>query len=189
MAIYLETKRGRRFRRTPPVHHRRNGPAMPLNLTPKQFSRFWSKVDRSGEEESCWIWIGHRSRGGYGSFSLKSRELAAHRVSWEIANGVIPDGKNVCHNCPEGDNPLCINPSHLWIGTQRQNILDMEAKGRARHLSRSQNGRAVLSEEDVASILDRLSTGEPQLYLAREYGVSKSTVWWIAHGKTWRVRP
>ena len=84
--------------------------------------RFWEKVKIAGPNE-CWLWIGKRSHG-YGKF-LTHR---AHRVSYAIANSSIPDGLNVCHSC---DTPLCVNPEHLWAGTQGQNNADRDAKGRS----------------------------------------------------------
>lgn len=89
--------------------------------------RFWSKVDRSGD---CWTWTASRTRHGYGRIGLgHDRVETAHRVSWMLANGPIPEGVFVCHRC---DNPPCVRPDHLFLGTALDNIRDMIAKGRGR---------------------------------------------------------
>lgn len=98
-------------------------------LTEKQITRFWKHVDRSGE---CWLWTGARLRvNGYGCFGMKrgAKWVAAraHRVSWSIKNGCIPAGMWILHRC---DNPPCVNPTHLYLGTRRDNVQDMVKKGR-----------------------------------------------------------
>ncbi len=102
--------------------------------------RFWESVDKSGE---CWLWIKATDRDGYGVTSTKNKkQVRAHRVSWEIHFGPIPDGLCVLHNCPGGDNPTCVRPSHLWLGTNDQNMADRKAKGRYAN-GRDQHGRYV----------------------------------------------
>ena len=95
--------------------------------------RFWSKVDKSGD---CWVWtaavVGSRNPkfdhvGGYGVFGIGRKVYRAHRVSWEMAHGPIPDGMLVCHSC---DNRGCVRPSHLFLGDQADNVRDMDSKGR-----------------------------------------------------------
>lgn len=85
--------------------------------------RFRNKVVKG---KSCWVWAAGVS-GGYGTFSVNGQMVAAHRYSYEQANGPIPDGMKVCHHC---DNMLCVNPEHLFVGTQGDNMRDMRAKGR-----------------------------------------------------------
>lgn len=96
-------------------------------LSEKVARRFWSKVDRRDPDE-CWEWKGSRIFSGYGQFWLGARQLKAHRIAYELGTGEMPpDDLVVCHAC---DNPPCCNPAHLWLGTVRDNVQDMIAKGR-----------------------------------------------------------
>jgi hypothetical protein len=86
--------------------------------------RFWAYVQKTA---SCWVWTGTQSDNGYGRIWGKGRHIKAHRFSWELHNGPIPEGMHVCHKC---DTPACVNPEHLFLGTASDNMRDMVAKGR-----------------------------------------------------------
>lgn len=90
--------------------------------------QLWAKVQKAGPDE-CWPWIAAKYRKGYGHLNDLGRTKAAHRVAWELTNGAIPDGMFVCHHC---DNPSCCNPAHLFLGSAKDNTLDMIRKGRHR---------------------------------------------------------
>lgn len=158
--------------------------------------RFWPKVNKDGPIPAhvptigkCWQWIGARSDGRgtiKGRIDGRRRSLFAHRVSWEIHFDSIPSGSLVCHKC---DNPLCVNPNHLFVGTQKMNIRDCVNKGRFRFNSRAmlgeRNGRAKFNLKQVAEIRKRITAGESQTAIAREKRVSTFCIWAIVHHKNW----
>lgn len=95
--------------------------------TPRELKlteRFFAKVRKTNR---CWIWVGHRTRDGYGYFSIRKQMILAHRYAWTYFHQEIPKELSVLHRC---DNPPCVNPKHLFLGTQRDNMMDMIAKGR-----------------------------------------------------------
>lgn len=137
----------------------------------------------------CWEWKGYKVRG-YGRTIIGSRTdgtrktIAAHRLSYETFVGPIPDGMEVCHKC---DNPCCVNPEHLFVGTRQDNIDDREAKGRNHPPQGSNNGRAKLTESDVLSArFERLKKKTSYQKLAEKYGVSKRAMQNAINGKTWK---
>lgn len=95
--------------------------------------RFWAKVNKRGPKilsSRCWDWTGSTYASGHGQIWVNSRLERAHRVSWKLAGGKIPKGKLLCHRC---DRPSCVRPSHLWVGSQKDNMADAAAKGRTRN--------------------------------------------------------
>lgn len=147
--------------------------------------RFWLRVQPS---TGCWLWIGPRTSSGYGAVRLLNRKMGlAHRLAWEYAHGPIPDGQVVCHHC---DNPPCCNPSHLFVGTQADNLRDMTEKGRRRsNPPKGGNaGRAVLTPAQATDLLAGYVAGVSQKALAERFGVSKGTVYNVIHGTHWAVK-
>jgi hypothetical protein len=153
--------------------------------------RFWEKVDRRGDDE-CWLWLGTIDPNGYGRLGRGHNEASdlAHRVAWKVAHGAIPDGPGhhgicVLHRC---DNPTCVNPSHLFLGTIADNVADMIAKGRANYnpLRGSANPNAKLTEAAVREIRQRYDQGERPQGLARAFGVTGPVISNIVARRAWR---
>jgi hypothetical protein len=143
--------------------------------------RFWLKVRKT---ETCWIWTGCKSGGGYGFISRNKVAVHAHRVSWELHNGPIPEGMEILHNCPEGDNPACVNPAHLRVGTHAENMADTVIKGQA--VKGEQVSISKLTEESVREIRRLLNQGNSLAKLAAQFHVGHSTIGAIRYRKTWR---
>lgn len=97
----------------------------------KLAARFWAKVAIPADDPAaCWLWTAGTDHDGYGCFSVRGKTHRASRVAWELTHGSISDGRCVLHDCPNGDNPSCVNPAHLWLGTVTDNHRDMTQKGR-----------------------------------------------------------
>lgn len=151
-------------------------------LNEKQLLRFWKKVDKKNED-ACWNWIGNYTRGGYGSFRVGLSMKVASRISWEIHFGEIPKKLHVLHKC---DNPACVNPKHLFLGTDQDNSDDKIKKGRQVVLWGEKNLFHKLSDAQVLEIRRRYALGnETQEKLGKEFGVSISN---ISHIVTFRSR-
>lgn len=144
--------------------------------------RFWAKVARTSDDE-CWLWMGTKTRAGYGTIVSGSRPRYAHRLSLEIATGSeMPVGTMALHSC---DNPPCVNPAHLRVGTVQDNSDDKMARGRGGHAKGSTASKARLSEADVLEIRRSRASGETYASIANRWGVGQSTVWAIATGRSW----
>ncbi len=157
--------------------------------------RFWAKVKIS---DDCWIWTASKNNDGYGQFGLGNGNMRpAHRISWVLKNGSIPNGMCVLHKC---DNPPCVNPDHLFLGTIADNNHDRDSKGRHRPLLGKSNGMyggkhaargerqhlAKLTALEVLSIREILSKGGTSfLALSKRFGVSDVTISHIFKRKTW----
>lgn len=131
----------------------------------------------------CSLWTAYAASSGHGRFGIGRNVYWAHRVSWEIYRGPIPDGLCVCHKC---DTPACVNPDHLFLGTQKDNLDDMTKKGRDRKAVGSENGRSKLNSERVAEIKARIVNGDMLKDIAFDHGVDKSTVSQIKRGLIWK---
>jgi hypothetical protein len=143
------------------------------------------KLERHTKDENgCWVWSANKDRDGYGVLTHhRKKQLRAHRASYEFYKGAIPDGAFVCHSC---DNPSCINPDHLFIGSPKDNTQDMIRKGRKGTLLGSVHGMAKLTEEDVTGIRAAREKGELLASIATRYGISFQHVSLIARNKSWR---
>lgn len=146
--------------------------------------RFWRFVTKKSESE-CWEWEGQKLSNGYGRISLGAKKLGsdgAHRVSWRLANKQdIPKGMHIMHKC---DNPKCVNPSHLELGTPKQNTQDMIRKGRKRTVAPlgTENGKSLLDAEKVLLIR---SSNLNHAALGRQLGVSPNCIRGVRIGRTW----
>lgn len=161
--------------------------------TPEE--RFWAKVEK--QENGCWTWTGATGEKGYGQILVAGYHVHSHRFSWELHNGPVPEGLQVCHDCdknyPIGDATYrrCVNPLHLWLGTAHDNTQDMMKKGRHRHgttrLWGSQHPATKLVEAQVLEMRARWATGTVRLKdLAADYGIAVSSVSSIVNRYNWR---
>lgn len=154
----------------------RDGVVLPRHTLQERFS---SKV--RPEPNGCWRWTASFLTTGYGQLNINGRPVAAHRVSYILCNGPIPKGMDVCHRC---DNRWCVNPSHLWLGTRKENLQDMWAKGRGNTpgLQGEKHHQAKLTEEIVHEIRCSPLKG---VELAAKYGVTKTTISDIRNRRSW----
>lgn len=170
----------------------RTGRSARSAYTPEEaIAAFWAKVDRvngptmPNMSTPCWVWIAG-TRNGYGRFAVNGTLVDAHRHSWALTNGPVPDGLWALHKC---DHPPCVNPEHLFLGTVLDNTRDMIAKGRARNDCKAQgerHGLAKLTVEIVREARRRFDAGESGRALAREYGVSATTMCSAIGRETWK---
>lgn len=162
-------------------------------LSQKDIQRFWRKVDKGTE---CWLWTRAPNSSGYGQFWLKGKMATASRVSWMIANGSIPEGLQCLHKC---DNRRCVNPAHLFLGTNADNVADRNKKGRqakgASHpyiknpelCARGERASsAKLSEGQVRELKEFMKHGGTGPSAAERFGIAHQNVYRIVHGKAWR---
>jgi hypothetical protein len=149
--------------------------------TDKDIKRFWKKVNKT---DSCWNWsnciIGH----GYGGFKINRKIIRAHRFSWLLYFGEIPIRMLVCHKC---DNPKCVNPEHLFLGTNKDNTNDMIQKGRGNKAKGEKQGFSKLTEEQVINIRKEYIEGNISYSkLSKKYNVVFGTIAAVLTNKTWK---
>ena len=147
--------------------------------------RFWVKVDIRGKKE-CWPWkgsIGTNSKFPYGRFRYNDRIDNAHRVSYILTYGELKDEENhICHKC---DNPICVNPYHLFEGTRQDNMDDMAIKGRRAVMRGEESGRAKITAADVAKIKRLRAKGWTLKRIGKKMGITFGNVWKILNGYSW----
>lgn len=142
--------------------------------------RFWAKVEKT---DTCWLWIGSVNEHGYGKMyvgldsSGRRRTDKAHRISYRLSHGEIPFNSPLLHKC---DNPKCVNPDHLFIGTQLDNIQDMKRKNRHAH---GETSYAKITAEQARSIIQ---DPRPQRQIAKDYGLCQQTISRIKLGINWK---
>ena len=140
--------------------------------------RFWSKVEVRSEDE-CWEWRGSKDNQGYGSVGkIGNKWEKTHRIAYRLSKGDIPNGMCVCHSC---DNRSCCNPSHLWLGSHKENMRDMAIKKRA--------WGTKLDESMVKDIRKKYSEGQTLVQLSSNYGLSFQHVGRIVNRKCWKQVP
>lgn len=144
--------------------------AAPATIT----ERFWAKVSKA---EGCWLWLAGQYSNGYGEFFYRGRLHCAHRVAWELTHGVIQEGMSVCHSC---DVRQCVRPDHLFLGTQSENLSDMDRKGR-RWI-----GPCKLTDDQVRSLRQLRNGGQDLRSLATEFGISETQVSAIARRRYYK---
>jgi DNA-binding XRE family transcriptional regulator len=151
---------------------------MESKMIPK--NRIENKVELV-TESGCWIWMGTTTSRGYGQLIDDNKKYYAHRASYEAFIGEIPKGMYVCHRC---DNRFCVNPNHLFVGTQKDNLQDMRNKGRSTRGEK--NAQAKLTHAQVAMIKVCLKhKAQKDEQLAKQFGVSRQTINLIKQGKRW----
>ena len=149
--------------------------------------RFWKKVYPTGN--GCWEWLGERTKHNYGRFYMQGRRdsMPAHRYAWMSANGrEIPDGLWVLHSC---DNPPCVNPAHLRLGTNVDNVRDKVERGRLPDQRGSRNPIAILSDSDVIDIRTLRAMGARGTDLAAAFGMSEQGICNIVKRRSWEHVP
>lgn len=140
----------------------------------------WARTDKTTSPHGCWLVSGVAQHNGYLHIFDAGRQVKAHRLSWELLRGPVPAGLKVLHNCPGGDNPRCVNPDHLFLGTQRDNIHDSIRKGRY-----NTYGVQKLNAAQVREIRALAARGVLQKDIAKRFNIARNSVSGIVHRKSW----
>lgn len=156
-----------------------------INLTDSIVSRFWERTQVPDDPNRCWLWKGATDIPGYGVLlESRTRSYRAHRVSWTIKNGPIPDSLMLCHRC---DVRNCVNPDHLFLGTRRDNLDDMVKKGRQSASCGENHYLSKLTQKQVVFILNQWRRKQmSQAQLSAKFGVCQGAISRIVNGKGWQ---
>lgn len=168
-----------------------------IELTQDQIDKFWSLVDDSEYGPAgCWVWQAYRNKQSYGVINTNCQRFLAHRFSWFLVHGNIPDDLIACHRC---DNPSCVNPSHVWLGTRQQNALDRDSKKRVasgnNHGLRKNAGAAShgerhylakLTTDSVVLIRKLYQSGQSCKDIASNFDVTDGAILAVVLRKTWK---
>jgi hypothetical protein len=159
-------------------------PVATLVYAPADLARFWEKVDKTA---ACWLWrasvFGSLEYGQFTMPSAPNGRVYAHRVSWELANGPIPDGQFILHSC---DTPRCVNPAHLRLGNHKDNMEDAQARGR---LHTPRPNRQKIPDAELPKVFELRRGGEKLMAIAHRYGVSIPTISLILRGARRQYAP
>ena len=144
-------------------------------------SRFWKKVDKTN---NCWNWLAHINNWGYGQFWDGENQMKAHRMSWVISHGDIPDGMCILHRC---DNPKCVNPNHLFLGTLKDNMIDMVNKGRnVTHMGKGEDNPSAKLTEIEVRIIRAYHPALGSRQLSNMFGIAMQNIWKIVTYRSWK---
>jgi len=149
---------------------------------PNVEKRFWDKVDIKSPDE-CWPWRASTDKSGYGIFRYQGQMVHANRVVWELTTGSSPKERLVCHTC---DNPICVNPTHLFIGTHLDNSNDKINKGRDYHPEGEDHPRSKLSQDDIRTIRALAKAGMSQSKIGKQFGIDQTHAGNIINHKNWK---
>lgn len=136
-------------------------------------TRFWNKVEIT-DLLNCWRWTACTDGAGYGIIKVNGKMLSAHRVVWELTYGTIPPGQCVCHHC---DNKICVNPNHLFLGTVKENSIDMCRKGRVAR---------ILTDEQILSMRALYKNGISCKELSQQFDTGYMNVYRVVTRRTWK---
>lgn len=153
-----------------------------VKISDELMSRLWSKVDKVSNQNGCWIWTRSKSKKGYGQFGIGRNQFLVHRILLTLKESRCIDGFLACHHC---DNPSCVNPDHLWVGTTQENTLDMLKKGRS--LKGEDHPMRTLNKDFVIKIrLLYEGGGHSHSTLAKMFSICPATIGKILRRERWK---